>query len=549
MRRYVALFLSMLMLVSLLSGCGGNNAANNANSGGNNSAGDTSSDSAGGYDADATVVYAISGGWETLVPFHWSTVSYNGTLVWDKIYDKLVTVHSDMTYTARAAESWEQSEDKKVITFHLDPDCMWHDGEPVTAEDWVWTAQLLANADFVTTDGPKLCALFAGTDDSGVMISEEEFGVKALDEHTLEITFKDPISYDAFFNTYSCYYHVIPKHCFEGMAAADIQSADFWMNPIGSGPMKFESMLAGSEITFVPNENYQLGAPKFGKLIMRVMSTSNYASSFMTGDIDFCYPFVSRDEALALQEEDNLTVTRAELATSLTFFFVNHEAISDVRVRQALNMLIDKQMIVDTLYGGEAIPTNSCVIPGTAVYNDTLTPQRDVEKAKELLDEAGFDYSQSIKVAAAAGLRERIAQIVQQNWAEAGVIMDLETVDSGTLFGGLYDGTYIMGIGGGLASADPFYQNTNFDYRANTIYRIKDTAYIDFANEAAAAPTEEEYIEIVKEYQQYMYDNMTMLPILFAYDYGVTSSRLTGITPSDCYRSNDLVWEWEVLAA
>lgn len=538
----------MMMVWSLLAGCG---------SGGQNGTSDTPSTtpsdsgaSAGNvtYDTNATIVYAISAGWETLVPFHWSTASYNGTLVWDKIYDKLVTVHSDTTYTARAAQSWEQSADKTVMTFHLDPNCKWHDGEAVTAEDWVWTAQLLANADFVTTDGPKLCALFAGTDDNGVMISEEAFGVKALDEHTLEIAFKNPISYDTFFNTYSCYYHVIPKHCFEGVAAADIQEDGFWMNPIGSGPMKFESMLAGSEITFVPNADYQLGAPQFGKLVMRVISTSNYASSFMTGEIDFCYPFVSRDEANDLMGESNLVVTRADLATSLTFMFVNHEVISDVRVRRAMDMLIDKQMIADSLYGGEAIPTESCVIPNTAVFNDSLVPARDVEAAKALLDEAGWDYDTKIKVAASSSIRERAALIIQQNWAEAGLQMELETVDAGTMFGGLYSGTYSMAIGGGLASADPFYQNTNFDYRANTIYRIKDTAYIDYANAAAEAATDEEYVQIVKDYQQYMYDNMTMIPLVFTYDYGVTSSRLSGITPNDCYRSNDLVWEWKVAA-
>lgn len=537
------------MVMSLLAGCGseGQNTSDGSATPSASSGSGVQTDDV-TYDANATIVYAISAGWETLVPFHWSTASYNGTLVWDKIYDKLVTVHSDTTYTARAAQSWEQSADKKVMTFHLDPRCKWHDGEAVTAEDWVWTAQLLASADFVTTDGPKLCALFAGTDDNGAMISEDVFGVKALDNYTLEISFKNPISYDTFFNTYSCYYHVIPKHCFEGVAAADIQEDDFWMNPIGSGPMKFDSMLAGSEITFVPNEDYQLGGPQFGKLVMRVISTSNYASSFMTGEIDFCYPFVSIDEANDLRGESNVVVTRAELATSLTFLFVNHEMISDVRVRQAMDLLIDKQMIVDSLYGGEAIPTESCVIPGTAVYNDSLVPTRDVEKAKALLDEAGWDYNTVIKVAASSSIRERIALIIQQNWGEVGLQMDLETVDAGTLFGGLYSGTYSMGVGGGLASADPFYQNTNFDYRANTIYRIKDTAYIDFANAAAEAATDEEYVQIVKDYQQYMFDNMTMIPLIFAYDYGVTSSRLTGITPNDCYRSNDLVWEWRVLA-
>ena len=162
MKKGLALVLVFLMLLSVLSGCSSGNNNNGTNNGGGDEGGST-----GGYDTNATIVYAISAGWETLVPFHWSTASYNGTLVWDKIYDKLVTVHSDGTYTARAAESWEQSADKTVMTFHLDPDAKWHDGEPVTAEDWAWTARTLANADFVTTDGPKLCALFAGTDDNG----------------------------------------------------------------------------------------------------------------------------------------------------------------------------------------------------------------------------------------------------------------------------------------------------------------------------------------------------------------------------------------------
>lgn len=536
--KLLSLLMALVMILSLAA-CGGSSSDEQQGD-------DVSGEPV--YDTEAVVVYAMSGGWETLVPYHWSTASYNGTIVWDKIYDKLVTVHSNGEYTARAAQTWEQSEDKTQMVFHLDPNAKWHDGEPVTAEDWVWTAQTLANPEFVTTDGPKLCALIAGSSDTGTVDNPEDLGVKALDEYTLEITFKAPISQDAFFNTYSMYYSVLPKHCFEGVAVSDIQESDFFMNPIGSGPMKFESMSAGSEITFVPNPDYQLGAPQFKRLVMRVMSTSNYASAFMAGEIDLCYPLVSQEEAYALGEEEHLTMEKAELPTNLNFMFVNHELMSDVRVRKALNLLVDKELIANSLFKGEAVPTESCVIPGTAAYNTDLTSGRDVEEAKRLLDEAGWDYNTVIKVATPATYREKIALIVQQNWKEAGVQIELETVDAGTLFGGLYDGTYVLGMGGGLASADPFYQNTNFDYRASTIYRIKDSTYIDLQNAAAAAATEEEYLDLVWEYQQFMADEMTMIPLVFTYDYAVTSNRLTNIVANDVYRSNDLVWEWKVLA-
>lgn len=536
MKKLFSIFLSVVMILALLASCGGTEDAATSS--------DTSDSAEGAYDTGATVVYAIAAGWETLVPFHWSTSGQTGTLVWDKLYDKLVTVRADGSYTERAAQSWEQNEDGTVLTFHLNPACKWHDGVAVTASDWVWTAKLLANADFVTTDGPKLCALFAGTDENGVMQDDANFGVKALDDTTLEITFKNPISLDAFFSTYNMYFNVLPEHCFEGIAAADIQSSSFFDAPIGSGPMVFESQMAGSEINFTTNHDYQLGAPQFAKLVMRVISQSNYASSFMTGEIDMAYPFISRDEAIELQSEENVSVIRSELPANIVFFFVNHDMISDVRVRKAMNLLIDKEQIVETVYGGDAIATESCVLPGLDVY-ESLPSGRDVETAKALLDEADWDYNEKVKVATPAS-REKVALIVQQNWADAGLIMDLETVDAGTMFGGLYSGTYSMGAGGGYATSDPFYQNTNFDYRANTIYRIKDTKYIDLMNAAYAATSEEEYKAVCKEYQEYMADNMTMIPILFYYSYGVTSARLEGCTPADAYDSNDVVWEWKV---
>lgn len=496
---------------------------------------------------DATITYALQTAWNTLVPFDFSGSSgYYGQLVWDKIYDKLAYVRSNGEYAPRAAKSWEMSDDRTVLTFHLDENALWHDGEKVTADDWVWTAQLLSGGEFVVPDGPALMVFIAGTDDRGVELSDGSIQVVALDDYTLQFTFKQPMSLDSFFITYQHYFSVLPKHLLEDIPEAELLENDFWDHPIGSGPAKFVSEISGSEITLEPFEAYHLGAPKFGRLIMKVLSSSNFASSFMTGEIDYAYPSMGIEEAQSLQGFEGVSVERGEYATELWYLAINNSMISDPRIRRAMNMAMDKELIVDQLFLGEAVAVESPEIPGGKWYDTTLRSGRDLEGAKALLEEAGWNFDDELTLATPSGVRLKIANILQQNFADIGLKLNIETMDLGAMFGGLGRGLYPMGLIGSNASFDPMYINKNLDYRKHTFFNITDESYVEFANAITMAPTEEKKIELVMQFQQYFAQQLPLIPIVMQYPYSVKASRLTHMNPLDSSRSNDAIWEWVI---
>ncbi len=170
------------------------------------------------------------------------------------------------SWGARGAASWESADDGMAAIFHLDENATWHDGEPVTAEDWVFTAQLITDPDFPFGLKSEFNS-WAGTTDAGIEESENSVMVEALDDYTLKMTFKTVTPVEDWLLLHNKYYYVLPEHLLGDIAPADMMSDSFWNSPIGSGPCTFISEISGSELQLGSFADYQLGAPKFGKLV------------------------------------------------------------------------------------------------------------------------------------------------------------------------------------------------------------------------------------------------------------------------------------------
>lgn len=537
MKRFLAVLLAVVLVIATMAGCGSTGTSSVASS----SESDETPASGG------VVTYALAAGWDTLTPGYWCSVGFYGTLVWGQLYDRLVTVTPE-GYTPRGALSWEINEEKTVMTFYLDPDAKFSDGEPVTASDWVFSAKLLSDPDFGAPDYTKFNVIIAGTDDTGLLDPDQEFGIVALDDTTLQITFKEAMTFDTFFNSYSCYYFVLPEHCFTDMTAAEIAASDFWENPVASGAWTVESQIVNNTLTLVPNENYHLGAPKLDKLIFTVMDSSNFTSALMSGSIDFCYPAVSTEEAAALELVDNVVVETSATPNVLWFFNVNNQLISDANVRKAMNMAIDKELIASQLFSGGAVAVESIELYGSSLYDNDLAVNYDPDGAKALLDEAGWDYSTVIHIATPSGVRSQIATIIQQNLESIGMQVEVSTLDIGTMYSKMHSGEYEACMGGGTPSLDPLYFQSNLETsNINTsIIKTTDNTYHELAQKISAAMTEEEKLAAVKEYQDYISEQQAVIPIVSVYSYNAYSSRLKGIDPNLSVYYNDNTYEWYV---
>ena len=201
------------------------------------------------------------------------------------MYDRLVLNRGDGTNEPRLASSWEVADDKKSITFTINENATWHDGEPVTAEDVAFTAQLVSDP-AINSSKRSFLSYFEGVDDSGAELSEDSIGVEVLDGNKVKFNLKQPMDPDILLGVFNKNFFVLPKHILADKTVEEINGPDLWEAPIGSGPFKFGSSIAGEEIQLLCNENYCLGKPDFDKLVIRVVQSANLVAGLMSGDID-----------------------------------------------------------------------------------------------------------------------------------------------------------------------------------------------------------------------------------------------------------------------
>lgn len=198
--------------------------------------------------ADPVVVrYGISNAWDALMPYNSVSGSNYARIIYDKIYDRLAYVHADGTLSPRAARSWKSVDDGYGIEFALDERFSFHDGTPVTAQNWVETFRLMTDPDCPML-GRDNFSVLAGTDENGYALSEHSVAAEAVDAYTLKLTFKNPTSPEDFLLDKNREFYVLPTHLLEGVASADLMDLDLWKAPVGSGPCKFVSELAGSQL-------------------------------------------------------------------------------------------------------------------------------------------------------------------------------------------------------------------------------------------------------------------------------------------------------------
>lgn len=544
-KKIAAWMLAAAMATGLLAGCGGssgNETTAAASAAEGTTAASTATDKTGDY-SDKVITYGLTTAWDTVNPYGSTSGSIYQNLVCDKLYDRLAFIEeAGSGVSPRAAKSWESADDGKAAIFHLDENTKWHDGQPVTAKDWVFTAQLITNPKFDYGLRSEFNT-WAGTDDNGLETAEKSVGVEAVDDYTLKISFKNVTPVEDWLILHNKYFYVLPEHLLGDIAPEKMKDDEFWKAPIGSGPCTFISELSGSQLELGSFADYQLGAPQFGKLILKVIASTNTITSIAAGEMDGFYQQPTTDDALAAKDM-GLTVTESSEPTFVGVFLINNQNVSDKRIRQAMSYAIDKDLLIEQNLQGKGIAPATCVIPGSE-YDCGLTWSRDVDKAKELLAEAGWDSSRKLKMAVTSA-RESMAAIIQQNLAEAGITIDVQTVELATMFSGLQDGTYDLGICGSTAMSYPLWMSGYYDNKNATYCQITDTAYAELQDKIAAETDEAKKKELVNEYQQLLWDEMPLVMLYNGYIFGVQSERFQGYNAFEGGVNNQAVWKWSV---
>lgn len=542
-KNQMAVFLLAAVLTAgLLTGCGGN--------GENDSATQSQVDASvsekqtGDEDYSQDVItYGMTQAWDTINPYGSSSGSMYQNLVCDKLYDRLAFIEEAGTdVTPRGAKSWESVDDGYGAVFHLDEKAKWHDGEPVTAHDWVFTARLITDPEFDYGLRSEFNT-WAGTDDTGTQESDGSVKVEAVDDYTLKITFKDVTPVEDWLILHNKYYYVLPQHLLKDMKPSEIKTSDFWKSPVGSGPCTFISELSGSELQLGAFADYHMGAPKFGKLVMKVIAPTNTITSIAAGEMDGFFQAPTVDDALAAKDM-GLSVEQSKEPTTAAVFLINNQNIQDKRIRQAMSYAIDKELLIEQTLQGQGVASTTCIIPGSPYEIDTKW-ERDVDKAKELLKEAGWDSGRVLKMVVTSA-RESMAAVIQQNLAEAGIQIEVQTVELATMFSGLQDGTYDLGICGSTAMDYPLWMAGYYDNKNATYCQITDPKYAEIQDAIAAELDETKRMDLIHQYQELLYDEMPLVMLYHGYTFSVKSERFQGYNGFESGVNNEKVWEWSV---
>ncbi|WP_346795667.1 ABC transporter substrate-binding protein [Halomonas sp. Bachu 37] len=421
------------------------------------------------------------------------------------IYEGLLRYTTDLEPIPQLAESWEVSDDGRTYTFHLREGVTWHDGEPFTAEDVVFSADV-----FHRDLNPSARAVLQHVE-----------SIEAIDEHTVEFTLAQPfgpflISFEA--GTFT----MVPKHIYEG---TDFRDNDANRPPIGTGPFKFDNWDRGTVIQLVKNEDYyEEGLPYLDGINWHIIPDgASRAVAFENGTVDvlpngtvenFDIPRLSSMDNVCMTEEGN------EYFSPFAMLWMNNREgpTADKRFRQAVMYAMDREFARDVLWNGLGNVPLSAFGSNARFQNDDLEPyDHDPEKARELLDEMGYDGEPVRLLPLPYGETwTRWAEAVQQNLREVGIEVETEATDVGGWNQRLnewdYDlaFTYLYQYGDPALGISRTYLSDNIEKGSpwNNVEGYENERVDELFEEAATAYPESEREELYHEVQEILHEDV-----------------------------------------
>lgn len=492
--------------------------------------------------------YGISNSWDSLMPYYSVSGSNYSRIIYDKLYDRLAYIQPDGTCSPRAATSWESADDGYAILFHLDEGAAFHDGTPVTAQHWVDTIALVTNP-ACNVLGRDTFAGLTGTDEIGAAIEGENLGAEAVDEYTLKLTFDNPVVPEEFLVEYNRDIYVLPTHLLTDIAPEDLVTSDFWQNPVGSGPCQFVSEVSGSTLVLSANKDYQLGAPGFDTLTITVMDKANLLTALIAGDLDY-YTFGGSisEENRPVAEQAGFTVEEGTVPSTFYELMINNETVDSADLRHAIEKALDKELLCQQNTGSLGTVTNTSILPGTECSRPAGESTYDPEGAKELLAQAGYDGETF--TLACTSQRASLAALIQQNLADVGIQVEIETVDSATMFAGMSDGTYDLAVASHTPTSLPLWFTGSRFTADNNLFRVPDLSqYTTLLTALEEETNETARIDLVDEWEALLNQEMPFIPLWFSYALHVQSKTVTGIDYAAAACCNENVWQWEMTQA
>lgn len=433
MKKKISLMLAAALTAGLaLTGCGGSKTSDTTD----NTAGAESESTAEtkGVDVDTTgyLIAALNADIQTAdvqktskdyeVPFN----------IFDRLVDVEVDADGNSKIVPSLAESWEISDDGLEYTFHLRQGVKFHNGNDFTAEDVAYTFHRM-----LTVEGgvnTEFIDQIKGADELLAGETDTLEGVEVVDDYTIKVTLKEPFA--GFLASISS-----PGVSIYDSEATEAAGDQFGMDPavtVGTGPFEFASWSFNNQLVLTRNEDYWKGASGLPGVVIKIIpDTETQSMMFESGELDIL------DLDYAADSVDRFTETYPDQIVQgprvgIVYFTMNFnkEPFQDVRVRKAVQMSIDRQAILDALYGGRGQVEQGIFPHGLIGFNpDQEEIKYDPEAAKALLAEAGYADGFDMEIAADSSASDTMTmalEIVSDQLAEVGIRAEIKNYDEST---------------------------------------------------------------------------------------------------------------------
>lgn len=348
--------------------------------------------------------------------------------------------------------------ENKKATIKIRDGVKWSDGEPLKVEDIMFPYQIIGHKDYTGVrydgDAKNVVGMEEYHDGKADSIS----GLKKVDESTLEISLTkvSPAIYTAVGD--GLLYYAEPSHYLKDVPVKELINSDkIRKNPLTLGAFKIDKLVNGESVQFLANENFWKGKPKLDKIVLKTVPSTSIVAALKAGEYDYALSMPT-DIYSTYKDLDNITVLgRTEMSYSYLGFnlgtydktkglnIMNPNAkMGDVKLRQAMGYAMNLEEVNTQFYQGLRDRATSLIPPAFETYYDSSLKgyTYDPEKAKKLLDEAGFKDTDGdglredkngkpleIKMASMSGgdSAEPIAQFYMQNWKDVGLNVTLST--------------------------------------------------------------------------------------------------------------------------
>ena len=375
-----------------------------------------------------------------------SRIFYEPMAAWDRDGNLVPVLASELP----DLEKDTLSQDGKTVTWKLKPGVKWHDGQPLTADDLIFTWQYVTD--------PATAAVSIGT--------YKDMTAEKVDDLTVRVHFEKPTPFWAnpFVGQRG---NIIPKHLFEAYKGAKSREAPNNLKPVGTGPYKFVSFTPGDLVRGEINPNYHAeNRPYFDTIEMKGGGDAVSAARavLQTGEYDYAWNMQVEDEILKRLEAGgrghveispggdiehlqlNTTDPWKEVDGERASIKTKHPILSDTAVRNALALLVDRQSVQKFIYGRAGVATPNFLNNPPRYHSKNLPMEFNIEKANQLLDAGGwkrgsdgirakdgkrlhFVYQTSINAP-----RQKNQQIVKQSCQKAGIDLELKAVPASVFF-------------------------------------------------------------------------------------------------------------------